>query len=166
MKGLLYAVRCLKSNEDMILALAGQFKQLSHEPEFFLWVVYTQGYVVNSAVIISMPLWVVYTQGYVVNSAVIISMPLWVVYTQGYLVNSAVIISMPLWVVYAQGCLVNSAVIISLPLWVWVVYTQGYVVNHPHASFEYIWKKKCNLLRHQFAVITSRRKLLFLISIS
>ena len=23
----------LKSNEDMILALAGQFKQLSHEPE-------------------------------------------------------------------------------------------------------------------------------------
>ena len=33
MKGMLYAVRCLKSNEDMILALAGQFKQLSHEPE-------------------------------------------------------------------------------------------------------------------------------------
>ena len=32
---MLYAVRCLKSNEDMILALAGQFKQLSHEPEFF-----------------------------------------------------------------------------------------------------------------------------------
>ena len=30
-----YAVRCLKSNEDMILALAGQFKQLSHEPEKF-----------------------------------------------------------------------------------------------------------------------------------
>ena len=29
----LYAVRCLKSREDMILALAGQFKQLSHEPE-------------------------------------------------------------------------------------------------------------------------------------
>ena len=27
---MLYAVRCLKSNEDMILALAGQFKQLSH----------------------------------------------------------------------------------------------------------------------------------------
>jgi len=26
-------VRCLKSYEDMILALAGQFKQLSHEPE-------------------------------------------------------------------------------------------------------------------------------------
>ena len=25
----------LKSNEDMILALAGQFKQLSHEPEKF-----------------------------------------------------------------------------------------------------------------------------------
>ena len=24
-----------KSNEDMILALAGQFKQLSHEPEKF-----------------------------------------------------------------------------------------------------------------------------------
>ena len=32
-KEMLYAVRCLKSNEDMILALAGQFKQLSHEPE-------------------------------------------------------------------------------------------------------------------------------------
>ena len=25
----------LESNEDMILALAGQFKQLSHEPEKF-----------------------------------------------------------------------------------------------------------------------------------
>ena len=25
----------LQSNEDMILALAGQFKQLSHEPEKF-----------------------------------------------------------------------------------------------------------------------------------
>ena len=34
-KEMLYAVRCLKSNEDMILALAGQFKQLSHEPEKF-----------------------------------------------------------------------------------------------------------------------------------
>ena len=34
---MLYAVRCLKSNEDMILALAGQFKQLSHEPEKFRW---------------------------------------------------------------------------------------------------------------------------------
>ena len=33
MKEMLYAVRCLKSNEDMILALAGQLKQLSHEPE-------------------------------------------------------------------------------------------------------------------------------------
>ena len=33
MKEMLYAVRCLKSNEDMILALVGQFKQLSHEPE-------------------------------------------------------------------------------------------------------------------------------------
>ena len=31
MKEMLYAVRCLKSYEDMILALAGQFKQLSHE---------------------------------------------------------------------------------------------------------------------------------------
>ena len=30
---MLYAVRCWKSNEDMILALAGQFKQLSHEPD-------------------------------------------------------------------------------------------------------------------------------------
>ena len=29
MKEMLYEVRCLKSNEDMILALAGQFKQLS-----------------------------------------------------------------------------------------------------------------------------------------
>ena len=28
MKEMLYAVRCLNSNEDMILALAGQFKQL------------------------------------------------------------------------------------------------------------------------------------------
>ena len=35
MKEMLYEVRCLKSNEDMILALAGQFKQLSHEPENF-----------------------------------------------------------------------------------------------------------------------------------
>ena len=26
----------LQSNEDMILALAGQFKQLSHEPEKFI----------------------------------------------------------------------------------------------------------------------------------
>ena len=34
-KEMLYAVRCLKSNEDMILALAGQFKQLSHEHEKF-----------------------------------------------------------------------------------------------------------------------------------
>ena len=32
---MLYEVWCLKSNEDMILALAGQFKQLSHEPEKF-----------------------------------------------------------------------------------------------------------------------------------
>ena len=32
---MLYEVRCLKSNEDMIIALAGQFKQLSHEPENF-----------------------------------------------------------------------------------------------------------------------------------
>ena len=31
----MYEVRCLKSTEDMILALAGQFKQLSHEPEKF-----------------------------------------------------------------------------------------------------------------------------------
>ena len=35
MKEMLYEVRCLKSNEGMILALAGQFKQLSHEPEKF-----------------------------------------------------------------------------------------------------------------------------------
>jgi len=34
-KEVLYEVRCLKSTEDMILALAGQFKQLSHEPEKF-----------------------------------------------------------------------------------------------------------------------------------
>ena len=31
MKELLYEVRCLKSKEDMILALARQFKQLSRE---------------------------------------------------------------------------------------------------------------------------------------
>ena len=35
LKEMSFAVRCLKSNEDMILALAGQFKQLSHEPEKF-----------------------------------------------------------------------------------------------------------------------------------
>ena len=35
MKEVLYEVRCLKSTEDMILALAEQFKQLSHEPEKF-----------------------------------------------------------------------------------------------------------------------------------
>ena len=35
MKEMLYEGRCLKSNENMILALAGQFKQLSHEPEKF-----------------------------------------------------------------------------------------------------------------------------------
>ena len=35
MKVILYEVRCLKTNEDMILALAGKFKQLSHEPEKF-----------------------------------------------------------------------------------------------------------------------------------
>ena len=35
MKEMLYAVRCLKSIEDMILAFAGQFKQLSDEPEKF-----------------------------------------------------------------------------------------------------------------------------------
>ena len=37
LKEVLYEVRCLKSTEDMILALAGQFKQLSHEPEKFGW---------------------------------------------------------------------------------------------------------------------------------
>ena len=35
MKVMLYEVRCLKSNEEMILPLAGQFKQLSYEPEKF-----------------------------------------------------------------------------------------------------------------------------------
>ena len=35
MKEMLYEVRCLKSSEDMILALAGQVKQMSHEPEKF-----------------------------------------------------------------------------------------------------------------------------------
>ena len=35
LKEMLYEVRYLKSNEDMILALTGQFKQLSHEPEKF-----------------------------------------------------------------------------------------------------------------------------------
>ena len=36
MKEMLYT-KCgvLKSNKDMILALSGQFKQLSHEPEKF-----------------------------------------------------------------------------------------------------------------------------------
>ena len=42
MKEMLYEVRCLKSNEDMILALAGQFKQLSHEPEKFRY--YSTGF--------------------------------------------------------------------------------------------------------------------------
>ena len=31
MKEVLYEVRCLKSNEDMILALAGQFKQFKQQ---------------------------------------------------------------------------------------------------------------------------------------
>ena len=35
MKEVLSEVRCFKSNEDMILAHAGQFKQVSHEPEKF-----------------------------------------------------------------------------------------------------------------------------------
>ena len=35
MKEVLYEVQCLKSTEHMILALAGQFKQLSHETEKF-----------------------------------------------------------------------------------------------------------------------------------
>ena len=35
MKEVLYEVRCLKSTQDMIVALAGQFKQLSHKPEKF-----------------------------------------------------------------------------------------------------------------------------------
>ena len=35
MKEMLYEVRCLKSDGDMILPLAGQFKQLSHGPEKF-----------------------------------------------------------------------------------------------------------------------------------
>ena len=35
MKDVLYEVRCLKSNEDMIFALTGQFKQFCHEPEEF-----------------------------------------------------------------------------------------------------------------------------------
>ena len=34
-KEMLYEVRYLKSSEDMILSHAGQFKQLSHEPEKF-----------------------------------------------------------------------------------------------------------------------------------
>ena len=36
-KEVLYEAQCLKSTEDMILALAGQFKQLSHEPEKLRW---------------------------------------------------------------------------------------------------------------------------------
>ena len=35
MKDMLYEVRYLKSSEDMILALTGQFKQFSYEPEKF-----------------------------------------------------------------------------------------------------------------------------------
>ena len=35
MKEVLYEVLCLKSNEDMTLALTIQFKHLSHEPEKF-----------------------------------------------------------------------------------------------------------------------------------
>ena len=35
MKEVLYEVRCLKSNADMILAFVGQFKQLPREPEKF-----------------------------------------------------------------------------------------------------------------------------------
>ena len=35
LKEMLYEVRYLKSNDDMILTLTGQFKQLSHEPENF-----------------------------------------------------------------------------------------------------------------------------------
>ena len=35
MKEMLYEVWCLKSNEDVILAPTGQFKQLSHESEKF-----------------------------------------------------------------------------------------------------------------------------------
>ena len=35
MKEIVYNVRYLKSSENMIFALAGQFKQLSHEPEKF-----------------------------------------------------------------------------------------------------------------------------------
>ena len=35
MKEMLYAVRCLKSNEDMILALVGQFKQNSGDSTGF-----------------------------------------------------------------------------------------------------------------------------------
>ena len=34
-KEVLYEVRCFKSTEDMILALTGQFTQLSLEPEKF-----------------------------------------------------------------------------------------------------------------------------------
>ena len=35
MKEMLYEVRDLKSSENMIIALTGQYKQLSHEPEKF-----------------------------------------------------------------------------------------------------------------------------------
>ena len=38
MKDVLYEVRYLKSREDMIFALTGQFKQLSHEPEKFRFI--------------------------------------------------------------------------------------------------------------------------------
>ena len=36
MKEMLNEVRRLKSNEDMILALAGQFKQLSHDHDHII----------------------------------------------------------------------------------------------------------------------------------
>ena len=35
MKVMIYEVRCLKSDKDRILALAGQFKRLSYKPEEF-----------------------------------------------------------------------------------------------------------------------------------
>ena len=40
MKEMLYAVRCLKSNEDMILALAGQFNKLSSKCEDHIFIGY------------------------------------------------------------------------------------------------------------------------------
>ena len=40
---MLYAVRCLKSNEDTILALAGQFKQFKQLSSYLSWLEHCTG---------------------------------------------------------------------------------------------------------------------------